>query len=788
MLLRRTWIVQAGAGVIFAASAAAAFGQARKVEHPLLLWTKDEAAATGQRIETDPAARRQYERMAAMESGGRGGNRSWLNLFQYAVLGDKKAGEAEKQALLRFIGARPGANKPGNPATGNLAYRDDRTLDALRYDVLYDELSPEQRRDIEATIRGYVDWLLATKGPWSKPDRPRTGWLPNMQWPTVAGIHVLAVASRDEKNIRDVFGALGGWKWYMDSYVAGDRFYMEEFGKFASNIGAMLLWCEGLERLGLPQYGYGYTGKGGANMRNFLGSLIAVAYPRLPIAGGTADFLTVNMGDAAPLYAVRGYAADGSGGSPWWAQFMMQGPIQKMQPPLWWEIGHRRFPDAGFDYFLAQLRKPGEDLYLPSLYFGLGPIDPKKARPPAASSFVTPERGFALLRAEESPAYWESPKPAVALQFGMYYVHYVHDCFSILQYVARNRLVYNKQGVVWPGYAGGDPWRDSVRGQGSGVVVDGLQIQYVDSGEEGCAHQQIRQRLGPAARFVAVRAKPQKVQRPNKEGAMEEVELALYPGVDAQRCLVLTDDYLLDVFWLQSDRPRVYDWHVQGPGQVLGADGAPWADSNELSQSPFWDPQLAKNKKPPEPANVRKKAVGEAAWTETLVQGGEGKDVFGVRVHMLGEPDTALFAFTPPGTDAKTTAVLMARRRGTATALAAVHEPFAGGAAGQKIARFERIAQSPAGLAVAVRGQPQSGIDDRVLIRFGDEYERPLTLAGNGESFTFSDSVYLRAGGDRVVVEGPLTAMKLRVSGTPKLILNGKETPAAIRDGWLELR
>ena len=59
--------------------------------------------------------------------------------------------------------------------------------------------------------------------------------------------------------------------------------------------------------------------------------------------------------------------------------------------------------------------------------------------PPPASSYVARERGFALLRAEESPAYWESPAPAVAFQLATYYVHYAHDAFSLLGFHAFNR-------------------------------------------------------------------------------------------------------------------------------------------------------------------------------------------------------------------------------------------------------------------------------------------------------------------------------------------------------------
>jgi hypothetical protein len=133
-----------------------------------------------------------------------------FNLFKFAVLGDPVAGETEKRALLGFADRKPALNSPGNPATSNAAWRDDRTLDAWRYDVLYESLTAGQREGIERTIREWVDWFMENPGPAALPGRSRVGWLPNMQWPTAIGIHNLAVVSRDETLIRRVFEAIAG--------------------------------------------------------------------------------------------------------------------------------------------------------------------------------------------------------------------------------------------------------------------------------------------------------------------------------------------------------------------------------------------------------------------------------------------------------------------------------------------------------------------------------------------------------------------------------------------------
>lgn len=421
----------------------------------------------------------------------------------------------------------------------------------------------------------------------------------------------------------------------------------------------------------------------------------------------------------------------------------MNGPFPKLQAPGWYEIGHARWPDAGFGYFLAQFRQPDEEVYLPSLYFGVGPIDPKKVTPPPAPSYVTRERGFAMLRVEESPAYWESPAPAVAMQFGMYYVHYVHDCFAMLNYVALNRTIYERMGMVGKGYAGGDPWRDHVAGQSSGVVVDGLKANPVDSGEEGCKNQRIREHLAGPAKFVACRAK------------------GVYPGVDQERAFILTGDYLLDVFWLQSDKPRVYDWHVLSAGKVVAPDG--------------WQPATVQK---PVITDQQSIEAGDKPWSVVIHQHDNPDELGGVRVSMLDEAGTTLTQGRPPIGDKGLGVKVVASRTKPATLFAGLHQPYNGPAAQAPAAKFERIAQTDDTIAVSVN-------TDRILVAMANGAGKEQTVTGNGESFTFTDFGFVRVGKDKVEVTGNVASAKIKVTGNPKLIVNGADKPAKISGGML---
>ena len=66
-----------------------------------------------------------------------------------------------------------------------------------------------------------------------------------------------------------------------------------------------------------------------------------------------------------------------------------------------------------------------------------------------------------------------------------------------------------------------------------------------------------------------------------------------------------------------------------------------------------------------------------------------------------------------------------------------------------------------------------------------EDYDKQLTLAGDGESFTFADRAFVRIGKDEVEVSGDLRAMRLKVSGQPSLSVNGKPTTCRYEGGCL---
>jgi hypothetical protein len=485
---------------------------------------------------------------------------------------------------------------------------------------------------------------------------------------------------------------------------------------------------------------------------------------------------------------VSGYLPNGRGGTHLWSNAHMNGPLPKMRTAMWYEVCHMRWPDAGFGYFLAAMRKPGEEAYLPSLFFGLGAMKPGENQPPSVQSYLAPERGFAFLRMEESPAYWSSPRPAVSQQFGMYYVHYVHDCFSLLGYHAFNRHIYaNAWGGGRGGYAGGHAWRDSVRGH-AGVVVDNLKARPVDRGNDGMAnHSNIRFASYPIAKLSGARA------------------AGVYPNIDLERVIVLTDEYLFDVFALQDTtgwdnaagkkiKPaqRRYEWMIHGPGSHLPADASAWAATNELNGAALYRPlgeRIPDNADvdPNDLTEVRKRDLPQGeSWSTDFLQDYLGPDVtksrntkawydrqIGVRVHMLGEQPTTVFTGRPPVQrthDETGGFTLMARRHITEprTTFVAVHEPFEGGPGTTRIASIRRIHEDPTSVHLHIAGKPGSGINDYLFIEYMKD--EPTHL-------------FVRVSADKVEAFGNAAGFTVEVTGSPTLHLNGEKTDATIAGG-----
>jgi hypothetical protein len=403
--------------------------------------------------------------------------------------------------------------------------------------------------------------------------------------------------------------------------------------------------------------------------------------------------------------------------------------------------------------------------YGASRLFGAAVIEPGMGVM-AASSGVDKERGVATLRWDESPGDGGWAAPAVALGLATANGHGAPDQLSIAGYYVFDKRIYPNRKASVDG-AGLDPtWSDSVRSR-CAVIVDGLEPRPVGV-------VATRQAFGPLVKYVAATAKG-----------------GVYPDVTQTRALFLTKEYLFDLSHLYSPRGRNYLWQVHTLGHLTPDNPQDFAPTRYLLGTLQ------------DLVEERSWVANDRGWSMTAVRTSTGPDAaeqkpggrrfegrVGVRVTMLGEPGQLAFTATSPvtpgrrdrlnhGADEEGGATIVAARNAAVATFAVLHEPFMGRA---KIHSLRRLQQVEDAIGVAVTGE---GVEDRILFRWGSDFDRLVTLGGPGESFTFGDRAYLRISRERIDACGDLRGLTMRAAGSPKLFLNGKEQPVSVAEGVL---
>ncbi|MCC5830762.1 MAG: hypothetical protein JJU36_15050 [Phycisphaeraceae bacterium] len=794
-------------------------GERKAPERPFVLWTAKDIATMRDKLENDPEYAARVERTLGdpipLE-------RHLLDLWRYVVQDDEQAGQRQKARLLQV--AR-------SPVPRGAA----QWITVLRYDLLYDKLSEEERELVEDFFRTYIEHAVFRNSLFDpevfNDERNYSryhahyhridNWLPNITFPRILSANIMAAALADEELIRRTWNHYGSWRWYFDEYLTDGGFYGEEVDKQRALPGEMLIYCIALDNLGLSELGFNYRGRHGATMRGHIESMIWLAFPKVELHSGRPHIPRMTTGDLRggpatirPVnlfqdVVIQGHMPDGRGGTArWLSPGAWGGEIRgnhpqwdgytnftpKMQIPLWFEIAHQRWPDAGFDYFLGLDRAPDQEKYQPSLYLGLDPIDPAQTRPPRAPSWVAQHRGFLMLRAEEGRGHWDSPAPAVGMRLANPYAHNVYDNFAITGFYAFNRPIYLNRHIH--GYA--HDWSRSVLSH-AGVKVDGHEPAFTEA-------TTVRHNFQDGLKFVAARSHE------------------LFPDIDATRGLMLTDQYLLDIFSLigKTDQERTFRWlvHPLGHAELNEEWSQPRPMTGELGASERDQATATRHRLLAEPQKLldtfhqartrrmdgdwhlrvvqrtdidpEKRALPQAWWDRKI----------GVDLRMAAEPGTlVLVADTPtyhhdperrpdpaqtPGAYETGGASIIAQRQASGTLFAALHEPFEGGEGG--ITRFQRIDGGTMWGAWRIGGPDQS-VDDRAYLRF-DHHRGPITVTeDDGTEVTFADHALVRRSAGKVEIFGDVRGVRIRVGdGQTRLYFNGRLSPATIEDGIMTYR
>src|SRR6185369_6347155 len=147
-----------------------------------------------------------------------------------------------------------------------------------------------------------------------------------------------------------------------------------------------------------------------------------------------------------------------------------------------------------------------------------GQVLPDRPAPPAAPSGVYPSMGFAVIRSDESPRYWTSGGLAAVLRLGTSVGHGHNDYFSLILH-GKGHLLYPDINVIqyeprWLNWTA------------EGIAHSTLLIDY-ESPSPG--KQATRHDFTPEVKFLAV-------------------EGSAFEGSVQERALLLTNDYLVDIF------------------------------------------------------------------------------------------------------------------------------------------------------------------------------------------------------------------------------------------------
>lgn len=686
------------------------------VERPFMLWTRAEIEKIGAKVQSEPWAKERVDSMRRAAPNPK--DRAILdNYFLHLVTGDKEAGEYERKVLkhLGILLESPDYEEGRsidisafkNPTIANYDM-------AFRYDLFMDVLSPKEKHKLEERFN---QWVYNQSGTGAAENAPG-----DWESPLAAYNAMVSVALGEKRLIEAVFKSPSGPKAYLDRMVDG---YFSPKGNRpdAPCIGALWLWCRGVERLGLNHLGFGYVGTTGGTLRKLMEGYYVAGDPRVDIPGGTPFYgqsaLTLSQGlgrrgffDVTPSYLIPaaqsaasstgvvamvvsrlqhprdvfrapiviGRMRDGAGEWPLLIPFKsdsfygydksprdLVGKPQidykagarpnalGMQLPLFFELAHQRWPDARFDYFLAHMAPPASDVYYPSLYWGLDPIPLTRTKPPPVASMILPHCGMALLRSVEGEGFWDSPAPYAVLRLAEGKGdETAPSALSLHSLQAFNRPIYRHRGLSYGTDAGLTH---------NTVVVD-------NDPRLGTGKGSLRTRFDASVKFVGIRSIPYAYKEwvPGDQALTSNLVdkiSGLRPGVEAERALALTHEYLLDVFRVAADTEHAYHWVVHSLGSAQPDAGTQWMPTESLNETlnfttkhkldtsdqrgfeytltlGFGDQQCLAPKGDPWSLNlVQTTTAGDATNT---VMGAEWYDrKVGVRVTMLGEQGTTPF-------------------------------------------------------------------------------------------------------------------------------------------------
>lgn len=431
----------------------------------------------------------------------------------------------------RAIDADAAFFKQGMPWLGDVYYNlDTRPLQA--FDYIYDGLSVSERELIQSGLSASASFRKNAMNTWWQ--------TPNLVFKPTSMVAIHGLLTQDPSFIQWGFFRKsrtnpGGYFTTLNTMLKDNGPWYEAPVYAISHrpLSLSLEITDYLNRLTGKDW-FNRTLEGGSSVRGLIDYYIKTTYPAETMPNGEKAYRLLTYGDGA-----TGQRGD--------IYLLSDNPFQRnMKQELTAAYKISRDPD-----YAAFLKL--DERYQPDL-FNKPPL-PISPLMPLAPSSIWKNFGLAFIRSDNTRGYWNNPDAmAVSLLFRQGYGHGHSDALSITLFAAGRLFYPDYNAVQYENPAIG--WTSSSIAHNT-VVVDGMNSTL-----------------------------PKSVKTVHDFGAdVDWVQATVNErlGITKIRTLVLTGDYLLDIFHVNSLTPRTYDYLLHSFGKIQTGDEKVYSPSAPYS-------------------------------------------------------------------------------------------------------------------------------------------------------------------------------------------------------------
>ena len=257
-----------------------------------------------------------------------------------------------------------------------------------------------------------------------------------------------------------------------------------------------------------------------------------------------------------------------------------------------------------------------------------------------------------------------------------------------------------------------------------------------------------------------------------------------------ERAVLMTDDYLVDVFRAADSGggERTFDWVVHGLGRLYPGNPAAYRPSTDLVPHYGW---IDRERSRAFDGSGRRTGC-KAAPESSNGKGKQPESETGVRVTVLGAPGTRVYVGEGPLVDAPphhrldghaepSCPLVLVRRKASAATFAAVHEPYSGRS--PTVRGVSLLQESAEGIGMKVEAEAFS---DRLLLAFGSSSGTISFARRTGRRSGSVDTASCERRVKPLSREESWKGFRLRAANADGLSLtvNGKQEPVACATGF----